>query len=444
MELDSNKMDFNYIMTHQKAIAENLAKKNNDIVEYDFKVVSFKIGNEYYGIDIMYVKEILKENKFTVVPNTLEFVVGVYNLRGDIIPIIDVAKMFHLSNLNEKKKGELKSIVVIRVDNLLIGLIVEQIQRVVPIRRSDIQPPSPLLGQINEKFIKGVAKIENKLCVIFDTDAIFSAKEKARQEVLPQQKSDLSEDFFVYFCNQIEQLTGCIINSYNKKSFRLFYNEFVNANNIKEMPSVTKEQAEQIAVKFHSKYTGELWKQPYVDNFKDAVFNELNKYCSDEVRVLNLGCSKGHETFTLLFLVLNYFPDADIDMIAADSNLGAISAASGFEISKSEIPAWINIDNFFINKSGDIYKINKEINDKIYFEFSDVKNKISHLQEFDLIVARDFTISLSEENYKSFIENLIAKLSSGGVLVIGDNEELEKYSDIVKLDNEQVSCYKKK
>ena len=94
LDISAENIDFKYIMKHQKLIKENL-KKRDEVVLDDYKMVSFKIGQEYYGIDIMRVKEILKKKNFTIVPNTLDFVLGVLNLRGEIIPIIDIAIMFH-------------------------------------------------------------------------------------------------------------------------------------------------------------------------------------------------------------------------------------------------------------------------------------------------------------------------------------------------------------
>ena len=87
----------------------------------------------------------------------------------------------------------------LKIENFLIGVIVEEIYRVIPLRKQEIQPPSPLFGKINERFISGVANVDNKLCVIFDTDAIFSEKEISKKEVIQQQSSDLSEDFLFTF-----------------------------------------------------------------------------------------------------------------------------------------------------------------------------------------------------------------------------------------------------
>lgn len=446
MSVETNKMDFNYIIKHQKEIKDNLAIKSKEVVEYDLKIISFKLGNEFYGIDIMYVKEILIEKKFTIVPNTLDFVLGVYNLRGEIIPIIDLGKMFNIEStiINEKRKrNEDLSIIVINAQSITIGLVVDQIYRVIQLRYSDIQAPSPLLGQINEKFIKGVAKVEKNLFVIFNTDLIFSSKERTKKDVLTQQKYDLSEDFFVYFCEQIEQFESIHINEFNKSAFKNYYNNYINENNIKEMPALNKEISDNILSKFYSKNNGKLWDKKYAENFNDEVINELNKICSEEVKILNLGCGAGHESFSIVFIILNYFTDIDIDMIAADSNLSLISNASGFEIDNNDIPKWININKYFIEISKNRYKIKKEINDLIYFEFHDIKNMANHKQDFDLVVARDMSLYLSDDNYKVFLENILNRLISGGILVIGDNEVI-KHPALTKLDTKVFSCYKKK
>lgn len=137
--INAKNIDYKYLMENQKSINKSIKSKNKaKIMEYDFKIVSFKIGGEYYGIDIMKVKEILKARKFTRIPNSLDFVVGVLNLRGEIIPIIDIGKMFHLEGSAD---SEVKSIIIIKIENLQLGLAVEQINHVIPLRRSDIQPP---------------------------------------------------------------------------------------------------------------------------------------------------------------------------------------------------------------------------------------------------------------------------------------------------------------
>jgi purine-binding chemotaxis protein CheW len=416
MALNTENLDFKYLMRNQSNI--NIEEKSDKVIEYDFKIVSFKIGNEFYGIDIMSVKEILKESKFTRVPNTLDFVIGVYNLRGDIIPVIDLAIMFNLkSKTSQTQKNSQMSIIVIKVENLLIGLVVEQILRVIPLRKSDIQPPSPLLGTINERYITGVAEVDEKLFVIFDTNEIFSAKEKGKKEVF-QQSSDLTEDLFTYFCNQIEQLSDVHINEYNKLVFRKLFTDYANENKITEMTSITKEQSDSIIKKFYSKHTGELWKQPYVDQFSSVVLKALESIFSDEIRILIVGCGNGHEALSLYFMIDKYFEGCSIRMVAADINLSSVSNAAGFEISKGEIPSWINKDKYFMKLDNDTYKIKKEINNKIYFEFHDAKNISTYNREFDIVIARDLSLNLSEEAYRNFLNDVSNKIILNGILVI--------------------------
>jgi chemotaxis signal transduction protein/chemotaxis methyl-accepting protein methylase len=439
--MNTEKIDFKYLMEHQKSLNKNLkAKAEDKLLEYDLKIVSFRIGQELYGIDIMNIKEILKEKKFTHVPNTLDFVTGVFNLRGEIMPVIDLAKMFHLQSIVENT--EIKSIIVVKVENLILGLIVDQIQHVISLRKNDIQPPSPLLGTINERYIDGVLELNNKLYVILDVEAIFSDKEKSKRDILPQ-STDLAEEFFTFFCNQMEEFSGIHVNEHNKVKFRELFNNYAKENNIKEMPNINKNISDGIIKEFNSKFTGDMWQQPYVDHFLDAVTPKLNKICSEEIRVLDMGCSNGHEAFSIYFLLNNDFKDAVIKMIAADMNLNAISNASRFEVSSKSIPSWINREKYFFNTSGDTYKVKKEINDKIFFEFHNAQNISTYKKEFDIVVARDLSLYLSEADYTKFLNDIIPKIISGGIYIIGDNEEIN-HPDLIKVNSNDISIYIKK
>ncbi len=439
---DVPKMDFRYLMQNQKNINKSALVKNDgkQMIEYDYKIVSFRIGNEYYGIDIMAVKEILKEKKFTRVPNALEFVVGVLNLRGDIMPVIDLAKMFHLKTSGAS--SDMESIIIVKVENLFIGLVVEQIQHVIPLRKDDIQPPSPLLGTINERYIKGVADINERLYVILDTDAVFSDKEKVKKETVPQD-TDLSEEFFAFFIGQIEEFGGVHINQNNKPKFRAMYENYVRENKIVDMPKITRDIADGMIRNFHSKHTNEFWESPYCDLFRSEAGKYLQKICSDEVRVLEVGCGNGFETFSLYLLLSNMFEDANIKFTAVDINLGAVTSASGLEVSGNEIPSWINKDDVFMTTSFDRFKIKKEINDNIYFEFHDAKNLSTYNKKYDLIIARDMSLYLKEQEFNILIDEIAEKIPKGGVLVVGDNESVTS-SKFDRSSGDKNSVYIKK
>ncbi|HEB10694.1 MAG TPA: chemotaxis protein CheW, partial [Spirochaetales bacterium] len=151
----------------------------------DFKMVTFRLGGKDYGIDIMKVKENLKGNNFTFVPNALPYVAGVYNLRGDIIPIIDLRKMFYLPGDVKKHKAQEEVIILRLVDDLILGIIVDSINKVQGIVSDTIQPPHPLFGDINIKYIAGVVEHEKHLFIILDVERIFSETAEPFKQIQP-------------------------------------------------------------------------------------------------------------------------------------------------------------------------------------------------------------------------------------------------------------------
>ncbi|MDC7127156.1 MAG: chemotaxis protein CheW [Spirochaetales bacterium] len=147
----------------------------------DYKMVTFSLGGKDYGIDIMKVKEISKASKFTYVPNSIPFVKGVYNLRGDIISVIDLRLMF---NLPIPENNGPENMVILRLEDNTLGVIVDSIDKVVGISSEKIQPPHPLFGDINIKFIKGIVENQEKLYIILDVERVFdqNAAESAMQQ----------------------------------------------------------------------------------------------------------------------------------------------------------------------------------------------------------------------------------------------------------------------
>ena len=435
-------MDFKYLMQNQQKINSSLSiqeRDNKQIIEYDSKIVSFRIGNQYYGIDIMMVKEILCEKKFTPIPNALDFVRGVFNLRGEIIPIIELAKLFHL-NVEYEVPEEGESVIILKVGNLLIGVVVEEIMQVFPIRKDDIQPPSSLLGSINEEYISGIIDIEKRLYVILDTEAIFGDKEKAKKEILPQE-SDLAEEVLTYFVNQVEELAGVHIHSANRNKFRELYSNYVKENNVKDMPKVTKEEAAKIVEEFYSENTECFWSEAQSNSFKNIISSHLKKIAPKEIKGMDVGCGNGYETFSLYFILKSIY--SDVQLIATDSNLAAISNASGMEVTGSEIPGWMEINKNFINTSGKQYKVKKEINDQIYFEFHDAKNLSADERKFHVIVARDLSLFMKESEYNLFIKDVAEHLVPGGVLIVGDSEVITSDA-FIKMEEQGFSVLVKK
>ena len=151
------------------------AAENND-----FKMVTFSLGGKDYGIDIMKVKEILKVNKFTYVPNSEKYVRGVYNLRGDIISIIDFRKMFGVAEA--RKSDGLEDIIVLNLDDKRIGVIVDNINKVIALPSETIKEPHPIFSNINIKYIMGIVEKGSSIYLILDVERILGADTEEDEE----------------------------------------------------------------------------------------------------------------------------------------------------------------------------------------------------------------------------------------------------------------------
>ena len=163
-------------------LAQQLEEKKENAALVDFKMVTFSLADKDYSIDIMHVKEIAKAGRFTFVPNTLPFVLGVYNLRGEIIPILDLRIFFNIE-VPPRDENKLENMLILQVEDQKFGVVVDKIDKVIGVQKSSIQPPHPLFGDINIKYIDGVVESNNRLYVLLDITRIFSSKEAAEAPV---------------------------------------------------------------------------------------------------------------------------------------------------------------------------------------------------------------------------------------------------------------------
>ena len=152
------------------AAGAETGSKIDEIVQ----LVTFKLGNEEFALDILKVQEINRMVEITKVPKAPDFVEGVINLRGRVIPIVDIRKKFHL-NIKEATKET--RIIVVNIMNKTIGLIVDSVSEVLRINSSTIQPPPPLIAGLDSDYIKGVGKLDERLIILLDIDKIFTTGE---------------------------------------------------------------------------------------------------------------------------------------------------------------------------------------------------------------------------------------------------------------------------
>ena len=166
-------------------------KKNASVVDY--KMVTFSLAGKDYAIDIMKVKEIAKAGNFTYVPNTLPFVLGVYNLRGEIIPIIDLRLFFNIE-IPPHDSNVLENMLIVQVGEQFFGVVVDVLDKVVGIQKSTIQPPHPLFGDINIKYISGVVEAQRHLYILLDIDKIFGLRTPEEERLLAETARAQLED----------------------------------------------------------------------------------------------------------------------------------------------------------------------------------------------------------------------------------------------------------
>jgi len=140
------------------------------------QAVVIRIGDGYYVIDIMKIKEIIKTLKLTPIPKAPGFIEGVINLRGAVIPIIDMRKRFELTEIEEDNPRA--RIVIVSIEKKIVGLIVDEVKEVIRINIKEIKPPPRMLEGVNTDFIFGVCKYHEELLMILKLDSLLSEDEK--------------------------------------------------------------------------------------------------------------------------------------------------------------------------------------------------------------------------------------------------------------------------
>jgi purine-binding chemotaxis protein CheW len=142
------------------------------------QLVTFQLGEELYGINIMDVKEIVRVQDIRAIPNAPGYVEGIFNLRSEIIPIINLHKRFHLKKVLNSEDDELLSgFVIIDIDGMKLGVIIDRVSRVVTIEKADIQPPPQMLSGIGAEYIKGVVRQDQGYLIILNIRDLFNPRE---------------------------------------------------------------------------------------------------------------------------------------------------------------------------------------------------------------------------------------------------------------------------
>lgn len=140
----------------------------------EIQVACFSLDENHYAVDIMRIREIIRPQKLTLLPKAPPFVEGVINLRGTVLPVIDLRKRFGLP-ARETDSGV--RLLILRVAKQLLGLVVDNVTEVITIPAKDIKPPPQAAGGIGAKYLIGVCLVDDSLIMLLNIDTILTARE---------------------------------------------------------------------------------------------------------------------------------------------------------------------------------------------------------------------------------------------------------------------------
>ncbi len=161
------------------ATSEEVKNTNTTVTEIAIKLagkyLTFKLADEEYGLEILKVQEIIQMQEVTRVPKTPNFVRGVINLRGKVIPVIELRKKFDMQTVEDTEKTCIVVVQVGKEDHpITIGVIIDEVSEVLDIASDNIQDTPSFGGNVNTEFIMGVGKIGEQVKMLLDIDKVLS------------------------------------------------------------------------------------------------------------------------------------------------------------------------------------------------------------------------------------------------------------------------------
>ncbi len=142
------------------------------------QLVTFQLGEEIYGVNIMDVKEIVRIQTVRPIPNAPYYVEGIFNLRREIIPVINLHKRFRIRKADQGDEENLDGgFIIINIDNNKIGIIIDRVARVVLVNNDEIKAPPEMLSGIGTEYIRGVVRRDSDYLILLDIRKLFNPKE---------------------------------------------------------------------------------------------------------------------------------------------------------------------------------------------------------------------------------------------------------------------------
>jgi purine-binding chemotaxis protein CheW len=372
-------------------------------------------------------------------------------LRGDIIPVIDLRIFFHLP-AEKKEEDALESTLILRIGDQVLGVIVDNIDKVVGISSSAIQPPHPIFGDINIKYIRGVVENQGRLYIILDAVRIFTPKEEEKRAIAepsavtfaPQpinapeaasepERSSVASSDLDFIKETLSAFRRFSSTEVNEAWVAARFNEWKALKKSSDLQLKDAEDADLFLETFYSPFSGSFWS----DEYANAVFSTLPDLPSKTINVWNPGCGKGHESYSFACILKNRYPDSRIKIWANDADLLSISTAPNMVFDFEDVPEYCRE---YMSKGRNGYGFNQVIRDSIVFEYHDVLNANPY-PDLDIVLARDLLSFLSPGDQLRVVSDFGDKLKDRGVLMLGKNERLESTGEWKLIGSELVSAY---
>ena len=144
------------------------------------QLVGVKLGDEEYAIDVLKISTIIRSIEITIVPRMESYILGVMNLRGKVVPVIDLRVRFNLAKNDFDKATR---IIVVNINDENIGFVVDEVTEVMRIKRSMVEPTPPLVGSISQEYILGICKYDSRLIMLLDIDRVINESEANESEL---------------------------------------------------------------------------------------------------------------------------------------------------------------------------------------------------------------------------------------------------------------------
>ena len=155
------------------------SKEKHQLAGERIQVVSFRLGGEEYGVDISGVQEIIRMVEITHVPRAPRFMEGVINLRGQLIPIIDLRTRFGMPRCEQTKSTR---IVVTEIGSKKVGIVVDAVSEVINIPLDEVENAPDMIAGVGTEYIQGVGKVNGRLVILLDLTMVMTGEEKAELE----------------------------------------------------------------------------------------------------------------------------------------------------------------------------------------------------------------------------------------------------------------------